>query len=176
MAREESNSLRATLAAGDPRGFPATSPGRETTRPLSLDRLVALFGSTLTRGHKPASLRFPRGRKPQVRRPGAFPRRVALAQLQSRGAERPPPPRDLSAASTPASVYRRPASVRRHLARSLSRACDTGSLRRSSTVATSLIHHRRLAPRPTSPSLSPLPSVSKVSAPHLLCCSSFSIP
>jgi len=62
-----------TLAARDPGGFPATSPGRETTRRLSLRQSALLFGSTPTRGQKPVSLYFPRGRNPRVMRPGALP-------------------------------------------------------------------------------------------------------
>lgn len=50
-----------------------------------------------------------------------------------------------------------------------------GSLGHSSTAATSLIHHHCLVPCLPSPSPSPRPSVSKVSAPHLLCCISFSV-
>ena len=152
------------MAAGDPGGFPALSPGQESTRQFFLGQSAALFGSRSTSGQKPASLHFPRGRNPRARTTGAFPRPVVLAQLQSRGAE---------AAATPASVRRHP-GIRlppRHPSTSLS----LGFAGRSSTAATSLIHRRRLTPRPSSPSPSPLSSISKVSAPHLLRCSSFSI-
>ena len=134
-------SFRATLAAGDPGGFPALSPGQESTRQFSLGQSAALFGSRSTSGQKPASLHFPRRRNPRARTTGAFPRPVALAQLQSRGAE---------AAATPASVCRPDIPPPR--CRSVSLGAPPPPPPRSSTAAASLLVRRRHLHRRCHPS------------------------
>ena len=61
------------MAAQDPAGFPVVSPGQENTGQAPLGQFLVPFGSPRNVELQPQTLRFPRGRKPRVIRPGALP-------------------------------------------------------------------------------------------------------
>jgi hypothetical protein len=63
----------ATLAAQNPAAFPVVSPGQENAGQAPLGQFLVPFGSPRNAELQPQSLRFPRGRKPRVIRPGALP-------------------------------------------------------------------------------------------------------
>jgi hypothetical protein len=84
----------ATLAAQNPAAFPVVSPGQENAGQAPLGQFLVPFGSPRNAELQPQSLRFPRGRKPRVIRPGALP--CPLSHVPRRIAHRcssPTPPR-----------------------------------------------------------------------------------
>ena len=163
-------------------GDPGLFPGPASPVPAFLGQNHAPFGSPPRRELQPASQRFPRGRNTRPIRPGGFPERssplassrrffLRSRRHRRRHSIRPPSPRHPCVTAT--SLHLASLSCASDVDAGVSSGAPPPPPSRSSSAVSVLI--RRLVPRSSSrsPPLPPSPSVSKVRAPHLLCCSSF---